>query len=131
MGQTHQVLIGRKAACSPRFWAGVARALLFVSLVSCSAMSSTGIEGWPRLEVREHYLPHAEMRTRCAKYVGFGATAYACMEVRFDLSRCDIYYSADFPPQAWVIEHERKHCAGFDHAGETTLRDALKAWRAK
>ena len=33
-------------------------------------------------------------------------------------------------PAAYVVRHERLHCAGHDHEGETTLRDALARYLA-
>lgn len=83
------------------------------------------VEGWPRLDVFEHYVPHAEMRNRCTRYVGFGSVPVACAEFRLSERRCDIWYSADFPPRPEIIAHERLHCAGYDHIGETTLKALL------
>jgi len=87
------------------------------------------VEGWPSLQVVEHSVRHDEMRDRCSKYVGFGLSPEACAEFDFAARRCDIWYSADFPPQAFIIEHERQHCLGYEHAGEHQLRTYLREYR--
>jgi len=98
-------------------------------LAGCAAMGPR-IEGWPVLAVHEHYVPHVEMRERCARFAGFAAPPLACAEINFATLRCDIWFSADFPPSAHMREHERLHCAGHDHENENTLRAALAQWRA-
>ena len=97
-------------------------ALLCALVAACTAIGSERVQGWPRLETVEHYVPHAEMRDRCAKYVAFGESPMACAEFDFDAHRCDIWYSADFPPQKFIVEHERKHCLGYEHAGEHEMQ---------
>src|SRR4051794_1366811 len=42
-------------------------------LASCTAIGHQKVDGWPKLEVREHHVPHAEMRDRCAKYAPWGS----------------------------------------------------------
>jgi hypothetical protein len=69
-------------------------------------------------------------RDRRMPYMGFGMSPEGCAEFQFAQSRCDIWVSADFPPPAFVMEHERQHCAGFEHAGETELRQILAKVRA-
>lgn len=85
---------------------------------------------WPKLEVHEHRVPHKVMRDVCEKYTSIAASPEACAEVKFKEGRCDIWLSSDFPPPAWVVEHEREHCLGKDHIGATTLRDAWEAEKA-
>lgn len=100
--------------------------LLAALLAGCSAIAHQRVGGWPELQVVEHYVPHAEMRDRCMRYVGFGASPEACAE--FDLAgrKCHVWYSADFPPQRFIREHERLHCAGYDHAGSTGMQRFLQ-----
>ena len=101
-------------------------------LGACTTIGGERVEGWPALEVVEHHVPHREMRDRCARYVGFGLEPVACAEFRFAAARCDIWYSADFPPSREIIEHERQHCLGYEHAGESGLREIFAryvAWR--
>jgi hypothetical protein len=102
-----------------------------VLAASCSVMMGhEPVAGWPQLEVVEHHVPHAQMRDRCAKYVAFGSSPEACAE--FDLAnrKCHIWFSSDFPPQPFVVEHERMHCAGYDHAGSTSMAAYLEYWNA-
>jgi len=86
-------------------------------------------DGWPQLKVTEHYVPNKDMRDRCGKYAAFGSAPMACAEFDLGAGTCDIWYSADFPPAATMIEHEREHCQGYDHAGATTMKDALRAFQ--
>lgn len=99
--------------------------LVALSSACASIIGHEKVAGWPQLAVYEHYVPHAQMRERCARYVGFGSLPVACAQFRLAERRCDIWYSADFPPSRDIIEHERLHCAGYDHVGETKLRDLL------
>ena len=46
--------------------------LLAALAAGCSMIAHEKVENWPALEIVEHYVPHAEMRNRCAPYVGFG-----------------------------------------------------------
>jgi hypothetical protein len=101
-------------------------AVLAALAAGCSAIGHHRVEGWPKLEIVEHYVPHAEMRDRCVRYVGWGMEPAACAE--FDLARgkCHIWFSADFPPQKFIIDHERLHCAGYDHTGSTAMQRFLE-----
>lgn len=108
------------------FALGASFAIGVIYLASCTVVSHEKVEGWPQLAVIEHHVPHAEMRDRCARYTAFGMPPEACAE--FDLARgeCHIWLSADFPPQGWIVEHERLHCAGYDHIGSNYLRSILR-----
>ena len=106
-------------------------ALLCALVVACTTIGSERVQGWPQLKVVEHYVPHAEMRDRCVKYVAFGESPMACAEFDFDARRCDIWFSADFPPQPFIVEHERKHCLGYEHAGEHEMSTMLKDYLAE
>ena len=88
------------------------------------------VADWPILTVYEHYVPHHVMRDRCAKYTAFGSSPEACAEFNLVERRCDLWFSADFPPMKAVIEHERLHCEGYDHVGSTNMRDFLAVYLA-
>jgi hypothetical protein len=60
--------------------------------------------------------------------VGFGMVPLACAEFNLALGTCDIWLSDSFAPRA-VLEHERLHCRGYDHVGETAMRDFLTRYR--
>ena len=100
-------------------------ASLAVLVSGCTMIGHERVAGWPELQIVEHYVPHAEMRERCAKYTGFGMSPEACAEFDFASRRCLLWFSADFPPQPWIVEHERLHCQGYDHVGMSTLRELL------
>lgn len=103
-------------------------ALLF--LPGCAVIGHQKVAGWPQLAMVEHYVPNKVMRDRCAKYVGFGMSPEACAEFDFARGRCDIWYSADFPPARYVVTHEREHCLGFEHEGETGMGEALARYKS-
>jgi len=100
-------------------------AVLAAILAGCSSIDHRRVEGWPGLEIVEHHVPHAEMRDRCSRYVGFGMSPEACAEFDLPGRKCHIWYSADFPPQRLLIQHERLHCAGYDHVGSTGMKRLL------
>lgn len=100
--------------------------LLAALLAGCTTIEKhERVEGWPKLEIVEHYVPHAEMRDRCVQYVGFGMSPEACAEFDLVARKCHIWFSADFPPQAFIVRHEHLHCAGYDHPGSTAMRQYL------
>ncbi|MGH8742256.1 MAG: hypothetical protein ACREUN_15155 [Burkholderiales bacterium] len=105
--------------------------LLAMVLSACTMVGHRQVAGWPRMEVVEHYVPEARLREVCAKYVGFGMSPQACAEFRFVQNRCDLWFSADFPPSRSMVEHERLHCQGYDHIGMRTMADLLAAHRGE
>ena len=98
-------------------------ALLALALCGCATIGHVKVDGWPELKVIEHHVRHVDMVDRCASYAGTEGCAL------FYLSRgeCHIYVSAEFP-SARVLEHERLHCAGYDHMGSGNMRRMLKRW---
>jgi uncharacterized protein YceK len=109
--------------------------LLFWSL-SLLANGCTSIDrhtdppsDFPRLEVSVNYVPHHQMRDICSKYIPAFASPEACMEWDFSKKTCTIWLSKDFPPHPSVVEHEKLHCKGYDHIGDSTLRDAWTTYK--
>lgn len=103
-------------------------AAYLLTLVSCSLIDThKRVEGWPILRLVEHYVPDSVMKERCAKYVPFGFMPEACAEFYFAQGECHVWYSADYPPTHYVMQHERLHCQGYDHVGSTNLRDVLNS----
>jgi hypothetical protein len=86
------------------------------------------VAGWPELRIVEHYVPDEAMRKRCSKYA---LLPEACAEFYFDRGECHVWYSADYPPMPFVVAHERLHCQGYDHAGDTSMRDVLARYEAE
>jgi hypothetical protein len=109
----------------PQLGGRASLALLAVLLSACTVIGHEQVPGWPALEVVEHYVPEAQMRERCVKYVAFGMSPQACAEFDFARKRCDLWFSADFPPTRAMVEHERLHCRGFDHIGMGTMAGIL------
>ena len=95
----------------------------------CSVIGHERVEGWPELEIVEHRVPADEMAERCRKYAGFGGLPLACAEFNLAARRCDIWLSKSFAPQS-LVEHERLHCAGYDHVGSTNMQRYLAHHRA-
>ena len=105
--------------------------VLVLALAGCTSIGHGRVGDWPELKIVEHYVPHAEMRDRCGKYVSAVSSPEACAEFRFAESRCDIWYSRDFLPSRAVLAHERGHCNGIDHGGEESMQGMLSAWRTR
>lgn len=79
---------------------------------------------WPQLEVVVQRVSEAEVKRICANenlLIG-----YACTAVYFDTRKCFIYLASSDPE---VLAHERLHCLGYDHPGESTMRNAWTRWR--
>src|SRR5688572_29565577 len=104
-------------------------AVLAALAAGCATMDHERVEGWPELQIVEHYVPVDEMRARCRKYVGFGALPLACAEFNLAARRCDIWLSRSFAPRS-IVEHEWLHCRGYDHVGATNMRDLLERYQA-
>jgi hypothetical protein len=115
-----------------RLRAGIALFSLIVMAGGCSTIDRhEKVAGWPELRVVEHYVPHDVMRGRCAKYVAFGFLPEACAEFYFDRGECHVWFDADYPPATYVVEHERLHCAGYDHPGSSGMRETLARYHAR
>lgn len=110
-----------------------ALAAIMVQLQGCAGMMidthTPPPADWPKLRVVEHYVPSAVMRDRCSRFVSRFALPEACAEWHFRANECHIFFSSDFPPADWIVQHERQHCAGYDHPGSTAARDAWKSFR--
>jgi hypothetical protein len=107
-----------------------ALALMSAIAAACTVIAGDPVVGWPDLQMVEHHVPHQQMQERCSRYVGFGMMPEACAEFDFAAQRCDMWFSADFPPAAYVLEHERQHCRGYEHAGENELHEILARYLA-
>jgi hypothetical protein len=103
--------------------------LLVAASAACSTVGHEKVEGWPDLMIVEHRVSSGEMYDRCRKYVAFGMLPMACAEFNLATRRCDIWLIEGFAPRS-IVEHERLHCQGHDHVGETAMRDFLTRYRA-
>jgi len=107
----------------------VLAAVFVATSAACTSIGHEKVEGWPELEIIEHRVSSDEMYQRCSKYVAFGMLPMACAEFNLATRRCDIWLVKDFAPKN-IVEHERLHCLGYDHVGETAMRDFLVRYRA-
>lgn len=117
---------------SRRWWQSILAMLGGGSVAACTTIDehTEPPKDWPDLSITEHYVPHAQMRDRCVKYTAWYLNPEACMEVHFDTKVCDLWFSADFPPPQLFVQHERMHCAGYQHPGDTQLSDAWNNYKA-
>ena len=115
--------------------AGLVSALLcsFLALGAGCTMMDTHekVAGWPQMRIVRHDVPDREMFARCSKYTSWGFLPEACSEFYFDTGECHMWFSRDYPPQPWVVKHEVEHCEGYEHAGDTSLRDILARYNAQ
>jgi hypothetical protein len=65
----------------------------------------------PPLPWRHFELPASDLARTCRIAANF--RVYGCAYRVVDARICIIYTGPS--PAAWVMEHERKHCAGWDH----------------
>lgn len=98
-------------------------------LIGCTTVAHEKVEGWPELAIREHHVSAGEVYDRCKKYVAFGMIPLACAEFNLATRRCDIWFIDGLATRS-IVEHERLHCQGHDHVGETGMRDFLARYRA-
>mgnify|MGYP001588216950 CR=1 FL=1 len=98
-------------------------------LIGCTAIGNqSSPSDWPKLDVAERHVSHREMRDACAPFAPPMFSPEGCAIIDFAADTCVIYVSIDFPSQS-VLEHEHEHCAGRDHVGSATLRDAWARWK--
>ena len=82
---------------------------------------------WPKLEQLVERLPDADTQRACSRYMSAGPPRRACAVVNFAAGTCRIVL-ADSSTRG-NYDHERMHCMGYDHAGETTVRDAWSTYK--
>ena len=101
----------------------------------CATMIDQHVEApkdWPLLDVRDNVVGAWEIQRKCYKYVPLGwklmgGFAGGCAEINFEERTCNIYRAYDASPE-WM-EHEKDHCLGRDHVGDSTLADAWEAYK--
>jgi hypothetical protein len=103
-------------------------AALAAASSACTSVGHEKVADWPELRIYEHRVSAGEMYERCSKYVAFGMLPMACAEFNLATKRCDIWLIEGFAPRN-IVEHERLHCQGHDHVGETAMRDFLQRYR--
>lgn len=109
--------------------------LIVVALAGCASIEEhTAPPDWPKLTVRDNVVGGAEVLRRCYKYIptwqkALGTFPMACAEINFVSRTCNIWRAHDATED--VIEHEKIHCRGGQHPGDTTLADAWNAYRGR
>lgn len=96
-------------------------------LVACSSIDrhTPPPPDWPALTIHEHVVSWGEVWERCKPYTPPGMWPLACAEFR--PPRCDIFAVSWVLPSVW--EHERLHCAGYDHPGSTAMREWWESFK--
>lgn len=104
-----------------------AAAVACLVLQACATqVAHERVAGWPTLRVIEHRVPEAEMHRVCDQYAPPLMTPRACAVINLTALRCDIWLTEN--PLQSSVEHERLHCAGYDHVGKHDLADMLKQY---
>lgn len=119
------------------FGAGMIAGLAIAWLMACgNTIHQEAPADWPKLETRVHRVGLIELHRRCAKYMtttqritSLGIVG-GCAEINFATNRCDIWLP-EGENDPMYEKHERDHCLGRDHVGDTTLRDAWNNWMAR
>lgn len=100
-------------------------ALLAVTfaLSACASIDTHRVPpaDWPQLAVRIVTQELRQVQRTCRNDFWPQNQVNACAIADFAHRTCYIYTWTD---DAAVLEHERAHCAGYDHPGESGMRDA-------
>jgi hypothetical protein len=109
------------------------RTIFLVAILLCGCttlrpldLSITPPDDWPVKDVQIQYLEPGTVPPMCAQYANH---TNSCAVVNFRTGVCYIYLTTKSPE---VLEHERGHCNGYDHVGDTNRsRKAWEQWKAK
>lgn len=105
---------------------GIAACLLKLVVASLTLAGCTGMgveDDWdtapklPPLEPVYVEVPGPDLARACGNYPG--KYLHGCARRDYEMRACFIYTRQN-PPQ-WLLEHERKHCAGYDHGAPRTF----------
>ena len=108
----------KAAALSPRAARRTAAALALAALAALSGCAVTVHEQWdaapkhPPLPAVNVVVAATDLAGVCGNYPGM--KLYGCAKRDYARRVCVIYTAAQ--PAQWLLEHERKHCDGWDHA---------------
>lgn len=94
--------------------------------------SSAPAADWPQLRELVYREPASAIPELCRRSPTYSAGATtACSSVNFAEGWCAIFLPAGHRHEAALLEHERAHCRGFDHPGETFTRDTWERHKAQ
>lgn len=86
---------------------------------------------WPALAVSIQKSPPQQFDAICGRGLPGLTHRVSCALVDFSQKRCWIMVRPDDTLSPYWEEHERAHCAGMDHAGESTMRDAWERYKLR
>ena len=97
-----------------------------ILLIAAALVTMVTVSGCGGLGVQEDWLPRATLPALPVAYAEVeashlirvcgdhaGMKVYGCAKRDFKARTCTIYTGPT--PAVWLLDHERKHCAGFDH----------------
>lgn len=83
---------------------------------------------WPALEIRIIKQDFKQVQRTCRNDFWPAQQVNGCAIFEFAALICHIYTWTD---DRRVIEHERAHCAGYDHPGSSAMRDAWARFKSE
>lgn len=103
-------------------------AFLVLMLAGCMTMDygRAPPSDWPQLEVKIIKQDFKQVQRTCRNDFWPERQANGCAIADFDARICRIY---TWTNNRGVIEHERAHCYGYDHRGESGMRDAWESYK--
>src|SRR3990167_2186056 len=89
---------------------------------------------WPKLTIVENYVPVGILYEKCYKYVPewmkwLGAIVEGCAEMDFKANTCTIWVRDSGFADTNILTHERLHCQGYDHIGDSILKDEWRKYK--
>jgi hypothetical protein len=87
---------------------------------------------WPELRVIEQRASFLDLQRVCNPGTPLAISLLigviqSCAWIYFDRGECVIWSTEDASPE--VLEHERAHCAGYDHIAGSTLAEGWTSWK--
>jgi len=110
------------------------RLLPLLLLVGC-ATSTIDLDrqpppDWPKLAVRYYDASPSEFDSWCSKST-LARHVDSCVVVRFATNECFVLARHGQKLSDEVDKHEREHCAGYDHPGDSTMRNLWERYKAR
>jgi hypothetical protein len=111
--------------------------IMFSFLVGCATTIDNHTlpsADWPKVIVVENQVSVGVLYQQCWKYVPewmkwLGAIVEGCAEIDFKKNVCTIWVRGDGFANEEILTHERKHCQGYDHIGDSILRDEWEDYK--
>ena len=110
------------------------KALFIIATLMLSACSTIDAHtpapsGWPALRIVIVDDPYADkgIEVYCSPSNLF-AYHMACAVPDFAQQTCFIYARSR---DKWLIDHEKLHCAGYDHPGGSSIRKIMNYWKSQ